>query len=281
MKRFTETTKWNDPWFQDLKPELKLLWLYICDNCDCAGIWQVNMRLAEFSLGCSYPNLTLRDAFGDRVRDIGGGKIWICKFCGFQYGLLSDNCPPHRNVIQRLAVFSLIEDNTSFSLPYAKGSVTPQEKEKEKETTKGGVGENELSLGLNFKPADNGTAHSKLILSFLNETAGRKYRETKSHLKLIVCRLKEVNGDVDGIKTMIVRQVKRWGTDEKMMEYLRPQTLFNATKFHEYYDNRHQPVINPMPQNRVDRNAGTLNEGRAHLYANVGKVPKPIPAQGD
>jgi uncharacterized phage protein (TIGR02220 family) len=121
---------------------------------------------------------------------------------------------------------------------------------------------------------ENDIAKARILIAFLNETAGRQYHECASHLKPIMCRLKEVNGDVDGIKAMITRQVKRWGTDEKMMEYLRPQTLFNATKFHEYYANRTMPVHEQTAPNRANRNIGTLNEGLENQYANVGKVVK-------
>jgi hypothetical protein len=40
-RRFTETDKWQDEWFLSLPFEAKLLFLYLCDNCDCAGFWEV------------------------------------------------------------------------------------------------------------------------------------------------------------------------------------------------------------------------------------------------
>lgn len=49
--RFTETEKWNDAWFSGLKPLSKLLFLYLCDQCDVAGFLEINLRKICFDLG--------------------------------------------------------------------------------------------------------------------------------------------------------------------------------------------------------------------------------------
>jgi len=43
--RFTETEKWADKLFRKWKPETKLLFLFIVDNCDCAGFWEIDLEL--------------------------------------------------------------------------------------------------------------------------------------------------------------------------------------------------------------------------------------------
>lgn len=50
-RRFTETDKWQDEWFMSLPFEAKLLFLYLCDNCDCAGFWEVNYTVASRKTG--------------------------------------------------------------------------------------------------------------------------------------------------------------------------------------------------------------------------------------
>jgi uncharacterized phage protein (TIGR02220 family) len=79
---------------------------------------------------------------------------------------------------------------------------------------------------------------AKPILEYLNEKTGRKYQETEDNLTSIACRLEEISLDTEGVKKMIDRQCSRWLGDEKMEEYLRVSTLFNRTKFHEYYSAR-------------------------------------------
>lgn len=84
MKRFTETGKWEDPWFGELPPMAKLLWYFLCDNCDHAGVWEVNARLADFKIGAPMPWSECHTWFGDRVRVLPGGKWLLPKFVRFQ-----------------------------------------------------------------------------------------------------------------------------------------------------------------------------------------------------
>lgn len=98
---------------------------------------------------------------------------------------------------------------------------------------------------------ENGTAvagsytQARIVLHSLNEAAGRHYRETEANLDFIRARLSEPDVTVDGCIAMIRRQVARWGSDPKMSEYLRPETLFNRTKFDAYYAARDLPATAP------------------------------------
>ncbi len=94
--------------------------------------------------------------------------------------------------------------------------------------------------------ASGGKYHkdARSVLHFLNETAGKHFRETDENLKSISARLRESEVDFEGCKTMIVRQSKKWkGTEYQ--DYLQPSTLFRASKFDGYYAARDQPVIPP------------------------------------
>lgn len=42
--RFTNTDKWTDLWFSNLKQLEMLLFMYLCDNCDIAGFIEVNYK---------------------------------------------------------------------------------------------------------------------------------------------------------------------------------------------------------------------------------------------
>lgn len=49
--RFTNTNKWNDGWFVDLKPTAKLLFMYLCDQCTNSGVIEINEKKIAFDLG--------------------------------------------------------------------------------------------------------------------------------------------------------------------------------------------------------------------------------------
>ena len=111
---------------------------------------------------------------------------------------------------------------------------------------------------------------ARTVLAMLNELSQRAFRETDSNLTFISERLKEVGVTLDGVRVMMVRQCKRWlGTPSA--EYLRPETLFNKTKFDAYYANREFPIA-PVGSDRANpRNFGIVGETK---YGQPGSMPR-------
>ena len=71
-KRFTDNQKWSKSWFMDLTLEEKLLWIYMTDSCDHAGIWEVNWKLTSFMVGFQVTQLP--KAFDKQVEAIKDNK---------------------------------------------------------------------------------------------------------------------------------------------------------------------------------------------------------------
>lgn len=71
------------------------------------------------------------------------------------------------------------------------------------------------------------------ILSHLNQKAGKGFKAVKSNVGLIAARLKE-GATVEECKSVVDVKVADWANDPKMRMYLRPETLFNASKFAQY-----------------------------------------------
>lgn len=78
------------------------------------------------------------------------------------------------------------------------------------------------------------TSVSKCVIDRLNEKAGTHYKATsKATKKFISARLKDGYTQEDML-AVVDAKVKEWGSDSVMCKYLRPETLFNATKFESY-----------------------------------------------
>lgn len=88
------------------------------------------------------------------------------------------------------------------------------------------------------------------VLDYLNELrqkhlgVKRGYSATKSNLNFITARLSE-NNTIQDLKDVIQLKVWQWKKDVKMSVYLRPETLFNPTKFYSYIQEVEQAKNNP------------------------------------
>ncbi len=136
-KRFTCSEKWNKSWFGELPPIYKLLWVYILDNCDIAGFWDVNFRLASFCIGENIDPEAAAKALDKQITIINGGKKWFVKdFIIFQYGSTENG---HKIMI---SVKRLLSDNgftvnpDTLSIEYCMGIDTLKDKEKEQDKDK-------------------------------------------------------------------------------------------------------------------------------------------------
>ena len=102
-KRFTDTEKWKRPWFRALPIKIKLLWTYICDECDIAGVWYVDIDLASFLIGEPITQEEALSYLSKQIEVLNGGGKWLIKdFVNFQYGVLVPTNNLHRSVLSRL-----------------------------------------------------------------------------------------------------------------------------------------------------------------------------------
>lgn len=118
MKRFTETEKWSDPWFRKLQPLSKLVLLFIQDNCDVAGFWEIDIEAVAFM--CKLPDDKIRGLFeGLNQSQEGLGKVliqrgsyvWLKDFVSEQKNLpLNPLNNAHRKVISCINARSEFEE---------------------------------------------------------------------------------------------------------------------------------------------------------------------------
>jgi hypothetical protein len=149
-KRMTDSTKWNDEWFSELSPNMKLVWLYILDMCDHAGVYKVNLKLLKFQTGVETTEEEILHYLKDRIYPTDNNRWFIPKFITFQYKNFFTSKQPavvsarelllSHNIIQpndnTLPTISKGLDNHSITLieelnnPYDR--VKEQEKDKDK-----------------------------------------------------------------------------------------------------------------------------------------------------
>ena len=135
-KRMTDTDKWKKRFLRELKPQHKLLWFYILDDCNHAGIWDVDIEVASIRVGEELIYDMLPQAFLDKIVIFDNGDKWfIPEFIEFQYGELNPTSNVHKSVIALLDKYNLEG--------YMKGSQgvqsTLKDKDKDKDIVKAKV----------------------------------------------------------------------------------------------------------------------------------------------
>lgn len=127
-KRFTDTDKWKKQLLRSMPTEYKLLWIYICDDCNHAGIWHVDMDVASLRIGEALDHQRAIEVFKDKVVVFDNGFKWyIPDFIEFQYGELNEKNRVHESVIKELNKYDLLKN---------KGLISPLQGVKDKDKDK-------------------------------------------------------------------------------------------------------------------------------------------------
>lgn len=124
-KRYTDTDKWKKRWFRKLKNDHKVFWMYVLDQCDHAGIWEVDFELASYFCN-GIKESEIRETFVKQYHEFDDGKRWLIKdFIEFQYRELDSNNRAHNSVIKILKRHGLY-----------KGLISPLQEAKDKDKDK-------------------------------------------------------------------------------------------------------------------------------------------------
>ena len=126
-KRFMDNTIFDKSWYRKLPVRLKIVWFYLINKCNHAGIWECDVDLLSFQIGDEYTLEEILEAFGDNLKEIGDNKIYITKFIEFQYGLpLNPKVKVHHSVLKLL-------DKSGIELANPLLSVKDKDKDKGKD----------------------------------------------------------------------------------------------------------------------------------------------------
>ena len=112
----------------------------------------------------------------------------------------------------------------------------------------------------------------KEVVEYLNLKANRNYRPgTPKTKSLISARLKDYT--IEDLKAVIDFKVGEWLENEKMNKYLRPETLFNETKFENYINELPSQATKKSSQSYLEDNDVELSLDDI-IKINLGKTNK-------
>jgi hypothetical protein len=106
--RYTNTDKWSDAWFSELRPIEKLLFNYLCDNCDIAGFIEVTPKKWAVDIGTDKNQIegALKGLARGLIYSISGDCIYIRTFLKHQKNLpINVNNKAHLGIIYRFNTY--------------------------------------------------------------------------------------------------------------------------------------------------------------------------------
>lgn len=85
--KLTDGNKWDDGWFAELSQVHKLVFIFLIDQCDCAGLWKVNLRQLQFNTGATADEWKsfVKLAGDRRIQFVREDLVWLVKYIPFQH----------------------------------------------------------------------------------------------------------------------------------------------------------------------------------------------------
>ena len=171
-KRFRDTGSWKKKWIRELNPEMKLFWFYLLDNCDHAGIWEVDIELASFQMDVELDEASILEAFNRKIIPFKTDKWFVPKFIVYQYGELNENNRVHNSVINILNKYGLYKGRVS-PLQGVKDKDKDKDKVKDKDKKSKKVQLKEIEDSLETYQTD-----------FKNRNVKKEFLKFKDYLKM-------------------------------------------------------------------------------------------------
>jgi uncharacterized phage protein (TIGR02220 family) len=223
--RFTDTEKWEDPWFRNLPPLYQRFWIYITDKCNHSGIWKVDMKLVRFYLKEDVSKDSVEKLFNGRITFLSDKEWFITKFVTFQQKVpalskLNPNNNCHLGIIK-----SLRDKGLTKGLP--RGSLGA------KQGLRRGPGKGKGKVKVDKKLV---SIADKLI-DYFNKLTESSYKHSDTARGPIVARLND-GFTGDQCAAVIHKKYHQWKDDPKMCQFIRISTLFQPTKFEGYLNEK-------------------------------------------
>jgi hypothetical protein len=140
-KRFTDKNKWDDEWYSLLDNDSKIVWEYLLDRCDHAGVGKLNMRMINFCCNVAWEQSKIESIFQTRLI-FKVNFYFIPKYLKFQYPKGLNSKKPAivsvRNILKEKGLYDYVSDlygNEYLMIkePLGNGYITIKDKDKDKD----------------------------------------------------------------------------------------------------------------------------------------------------
>lgn len=133
-KRFIDTDLFRKPLMRSLEAPYKALWIYLLCECDHAGVWDVELDVAQMRMGMKIdPEKAVEKLGGAVVVIDGGSKWWLPEFVDFQYGNLNPANRVHASVLSVLSKYGIDPNGGRENKPLVSPLKRAKDKDKEKD----------------------------------------------------------------------------------------------------------------------------------------------------
>ena len=139
-KRYTDTDKWKDDWYVSLSNDYKIVWQWLLDNCNHAGICKRSISTLNRDCSVKITEDQLLNIMEGRVL-ISDTRWFIPKFLKFQYSTLLSAKPAIKSVRELLLssnLYLMIPESfgndykiTKESLPNSSTTIKDKDKDKD------------------------------------------------------------------------------------------------------------------------------------------------------
>lgn len=240
--RFTETNKWDDKWFRNLSLKEKVMFQFLCDKCDNAGFYEVDIEDISFRTKIEKDDVLgaikgLNKGYTKII--INGEWFWIKNFLRIQKNLpLNPDNNSHKQIIFLLKSKIGLFPNLGKDLGATEGLISPPGK---------------------GKGISKGKGNAEKFKIFWKEYPKKK---AKAKAEISFDKLKLENGLFEKIIIMLNQQKlsEDWIKENgKYIPY--PSTWINQKRW-EDEDNIPQSTYTPSPLMKE-----LLNRGKADAKA--------------
>ncbi len=241
--RQVHTSYWQDAFVLELTPEEKYFYLYLMTNSKTrqCGIYELPIKIIELETGYNTETIEkLIQKFTEYKKIIYSRETnEICILNWPKYN-------PTKNPKIKKCVETELKDIKNrqliayiYPIQVLSQEEEEEEQEEEKEKEEYTMSSTETDLDdvdtfIKNQEEEKGRIPYKTIIDYLNSKAKTDYCHTTTATKNKIKARWNEGFRLKDFKIVIDTKVRSWLTDEKMVMYLRPDTLFSASKFEGY-----------------------------------------------